>query len=64
MAGSWTHEGSGGSMIDTVFDAATFGLLGTKECVRNSESGEYRDVYVGPDQSVGEAIANGQFTQK
>jgi len=39
-------------------------VLGKDECVINTETGEIKDVYVSPNQKVGEAIEKGQFTDK
>jgi hypothetical protein len=44
-----------------VADSA-FGLH--TETVRNTETGEYREVSVGNEQTVGEAVENGQFTDE
>lgn len=60
----WKHAGPGGSIVDTVIDTLTGGLLGTKETVRNERTGEYRKVYVDHGQPVGEAIERGQFIDK
>jgi len=57
----WKHDGPGGDIADRMFDAATGGLLGTTECVRDTETGEYREVHVGHGQEVGDAIAKEQF---
>ncbi len=64
MADNWKHEGYGGNPIDSVIDLVTGGLLGTKERVSNTETGEERTVYVDHGQDVGEAIAKGQFVDK
>ncbi len=61
MSDRWRHVSPGGNAVEQVFDAFTGGALGHKECVRDEDTGEYREVYVGPGQSVGEAIRNGQF---
>jgi hypothetical protein len=37
---------------------------GTEHVVENTETGEYRTVHVHDDQDVGDAIANGQFTDR
>jgi hypothetical protein len=64
MSDKWGHAGPGGDIVDGVFDALTGGIFGTNETVQNSETGEYREVYVAPEQTVGEAIEHGQFTDK
>ncbi len=64
MANKWEHTGPGGHILDRVIDTVTLGVLGTKEVVRNTETGEYREVYVGHDQKVGDAVAKGQFIDK
>lgn len=61
MSEKWRHAGPGGNIGDRIFDGLTAGVLGTKECVQDSATGEYREVYVAFGQSVGDAIANGQF---
>ena len=60
----WKHAGPGGNIVDTMIDTLTGGLLGTKETVRNEKTGEYREVYVGHGQRVGEAIESAQFVDK
>lgn len=47
-----------------LFGLLTFGLLGVEATVQNTETGEYKTVYVAPGQKVGEAIERGQFTDK
>lgn len=64
MSDKWEHAGPGGNAFDAVFDTLGGSLLGTKECVRDTETGEFREVFVSPGQTVGEAIANGQFTDE
>jgi len=61
MSEQWEHAGAGGDLGDRIFDALTGGLLGTTECVRDTETDEYRDIYVGYGQKVGDAISKGQF---
>jgi len=39
-------------------------VLGKDECVINTETGEIKEVYVAPNQKVGDAISKGQFTDK
>lgn len=34
------------------------------EIVVNTETGEAREVYIGSNQTAGEAISNGQFTDR
>ena len=38
--------------------------MGTNECVQDKDTGDVREVFRAGGQSVGEAIANGQFTDK
>lgn len=57
MSDNWEHKGSAeglGSLIPGP----------RHEWVQNTETGEDREVYVGSNQTVGEAIANGQFRDK
>ena len=63
MMEKWRHAGPGGDASDRVFDAVGGRILGTKECIQNTETGEFREVFVAPGQTVGEAIENGQFTK-
>lgn len=51
---TWTHSGSAESLSSLIPGPS-------REIVHNNETGEDREIYVGRDQTVGEAIANGQF---
>lgn len=64
MSDNWKHEGTGGNLISQTVDALTGGVLGTTESVRNTQTGEVKEVFVNRDQSVGEAVEKGQFTDK
>jgi len=54
---TWTHTGSNEGL-------RAFIPGPSHEAVHNNETGEDREVYVGSNQTVGEAIAKGQFTDK
>ena len=54
MSESWRHIGSAESAFGKI-------LPPYKELVENTETGEQRVVLVNIGQSVGEAIANGQW---
>jgi len=57
--GEWKDTGH-----QDLFSVFTFGVLGKDETVHNTETGEYKEVFVAPGQSVGEAIEKGQFKDK
>jgi hypothetical protein len=60
----WKDEGMCGE--DILTGLASFGLTGlagATHIVENTETGERRAVRVEPSQSVGEAIANGQWAK-
>jgi len=61
MGDKWEHAGPGGNAFSSLVDSM-FGL--STETVQDTETGEYREVYVGTEQTVGEAIENGQFNDK
>jgi hypothetical protein len=61
MSDKWEHAGSGGNAFSSLVDSL-FGL--STETVQHTETGEYREVVVGSEQTVGEAIEKGQFTDK
>lgn len=53
----WEHKGSAEGALSSMAPGPSI------EWVENTESGEWSKVYVGSDQTVGEAIANGQFKE-
>ena len=57
MSGNWKHIGSAESAFGKI-------LPPYKELVENTETGEQRVVLVNVDQSVGEAIENGQWADE
>lgn len=58
MSGKWEDKGSAEGLLGD----AIGGLFGVHEhLVQNTETGQTRTVYVGKDETVGEAISNGQF---
>ena len=64
MSDKWKDVGPGGNAAEQIADAFTGKVLGDKRTVQNTETGEYREVYRGHDQSTGEAVSKGQFTDK
>lgn len=58
MSDSWKDNGHVGGFLDLLIPGPI------SHEVENTETGETREVYVGSNQSVGEAIANGQFSDK
>ena len=61
MGGEWEDKGSAESYVGEVIG----GMFGVHDhAVQNTQTGETRTVYVGNEQTVGEAIANGQFNKK
>jgi len=59
MADKWKDTGFCGLFGDFLGS-----VLGKDETVVNTETGEVKSVYVAPSQEVGDAIAEGQFTDK
>jgi hypothetical protein len=58
MADEWEYAGPGGDILDMVLDTI---LEPRKVVVRNKQTGEMRELIVGSDQTIGEAIEQGQW---
>jgi len=58
MSSKWEHAGPGDGIIGQTMQMLG---MGGKECVRNTETDELKNVFVMPGQSVGDAISKGQF---
>ncbi len=58
MGNKWKHAGTGEGIVGLTLQMIG---LGGKETVRNTETGEFRTVFVRPGETVGQAIENGNF---
>ena len=57
MSGHWKEVGPTSGLAAFIPGPDTY-------AVENTDTGEVSEVYVGRDQTPGEAIANGQFTDR
>lgn len=65
MTEKWKDTGARSSVVGTlVQNTVVEKVFGKSEAVVNTETGETKSVYVAPGQTVGEAIAKGQFNDK
>jgi hypothetical protein len=67
MPKKWKDAGQGGNLVEQIVDNVAGGggekggVLGDTRVVQDTETGEYREVFRGPEQTTGEAIEKGQF---
>ena len=63
MADKWKDKGECNDLFDMAVDLITFdhNPFEKNHLVENKETGEQKEIFVGPDQTVGEAIEKGQW---
>jgi hypothetical protein len=60
MGNEWEYAGPGGDIGDMLLDL----IPPRKVVVRNTRTGEMRELVVGSDQTIGEAIEQGQWAEE
>ncbi len=61
MKDKWVDKGASPDILDVVTFGRASDWMGGHHLVENKETGEKKEVFVNPGQTVGEAISKGQF---